>query len=115
MLRSTSTMGRVCPRSCRPVNEGREDSSDLRWNPTDYVRRTFAVGSVLALQSQRMSTNADERTRTSTRFPGHGPEPCASTNSATSAWGERTYRTTAAFTAAGAGLHSAAFASLERP
>ena len=28
---------------------------------------------------------ADERTRTSTRFPGHGPEPCASTNSATSA------------------------------
>ena len=30
---------------------------------------------------------ADERTRTSTRFPGHGPEPCASTNSATSAWG----------------------------
>jgi hypothetical protein len=31
--------------------------------------------------------NADERTRTSTQLPGHGPEPCASTNSATSAWG----------------------------
>jgi hypothetical protein len=29
--------------------------------------------------------NADERTRTSTWFPRHGPEPCASTNSATSA------------------------------
>jgi hypothetical protein len=29
--------------------------------------------------------NADERTRTSTGLPRHGPEPCASTNSATSA------------------------------
>jgi hypothetical protein len=29
--------------------------------------------------------NADERTRTSTWLPRHGPEPCASTNSATSA------------------------------
>ena len=29
--------------------------------------------------------DADERTRTSTWFPRHGPEPCASTNSATSA------------------------------
>ena len=29
--------------------------------------------------------DADERTRTSTGFPPHGPEPCASTNSATSA------------------------------
>ena len=29
--------------------------------------------------------SADERTRTSTWFPRHGPEPCASTNSATSA------------------------------
>ena len=28
---------------------------------------------------------ADERTRTSTELPPHGPEPCASTNSATSA------------------------------
>ena len=32
--------------------------------------------------------DADERTRTSTELPPHGPEPCASTNSATSA-GER--------------------------
>ena len=39
------------------------------------------------------SRHADERTRTSTRLPGHGPEPCASTNSATSAWGQRRYRT----------------------
>jgi hypothetical protein len=31
------------------------------------------------------SHNADERTRTSTESPPHGPEPCASTNSATSA------------------------------
>jgi hypothetical protein len=29
--------------------------------------------------------DADERTRTSTELPPHGPEPCASTNSATSA------------------------------
>jgi hypothetical protein len=29
---------------------------------------------------------ADERTRTSTGLPPHGPEPCASTSSATSAW-----------------------------
>src|ERR671933_119559 len=29
--------------------------------------------------------DADERTRTSTGSPPHGPEPCASTNSATSA------------------------------
>ena len=28
---------------------------------------------------------AEERTRTSTEFPPHGPEPCASTNFATSA------------------------------
>src|SRR6266480_4286379 len=33
----------------------------------------------------RLSPSADERTRTSTGFPPHGPEPCASTNSATSA------------------------------
>jgi hypothetical protein len=40
--------------------------------------------------------DADERTRTSTQLPGHGPEPCASTNSATSAWGRlRRYRTIA--------------------
>src|ERR1700751_662098 len=40
------------------------------------------------------SQNADERTRTSTDLHPHGPEPCASTNSATSASGrERTYRT----------------------
>src|SRR3954463_6231791 len=32
-----------------------------------------------------ISGDADERTRTSTGFPPHGPEPCASTNSATSA------------------------------
>ena len=40
--------------------------------------------------------NADERTRTSTWLPRHGPEPCASTNSATSAYwpGRRRYRTT---------------------
>jgi hypothetical protein len=31
------------------------------------------------------SSHADERTRTSTELPPHGPEPCASTNSATSA------------------------------
>ena len=38
--------------------------------------------------------DADERTRTSTWFPRHGPEPCASTNSATSACGgQRRYRT----------------------
>ncbi len=30
--------------------------------------------------------SADERTRTSTGLLPHGPEPCASTNSATSAW-----------------------------
>ena len=47
--------------------------------------------------------NADERTRTSTWFPRHGPEPCASTNSATSACvEERGYRTgTAPQTAGG--------------
>ena len=33
------------------------------------------------------NNGADERTRTSTWFPRHGPEPCASTNSATSASG----------------------------
>ncbi len=33
------------------------------------------------------SQNADERTRTSTDLHPHGPEPCASTNSATSASG----------------------------
>jgi transposase InsO family protein len=33
----------------------------------------------------RHNSDADERTRTSTWFPRHGPEPCASTNSATSA------------------------------
>ena len=32
---------------------------------------------------------AEERTRTSTELPPHGPEPCASTNSATSALSER--------------------------
>jgi hypothetical protein len=34
---------------------------------------------------QRESNGADERTRTSTGLLRHGPEPCASTNSATSA------------------------------
>ena len=33
----------------------------------------------------RRPRDADERTRTSTELPPHGPEPCASTNSATSA------------------------------
>jgi transposase len=33
----------------------------------------------------QINANADERTRTSTWLPRHGPEPCASTNSATSA------------------------------
>ena len=43
---------------------------------------------------QGFSYDADERTRTSTGSPRHGPEPCASTNSATSACGgERRYRT----------------------
>src|SRR5206468_347495 len=37
--------------------------------------------------------DADERTRTSTKLPPHGPEPCASTNSATSADSSRRYRT----------------------
>ncbi len=37
--------------------------------------------------------DADERTRTSTSLPRHGPEPCASTNSATSAGLARRYRT----------------------
>ena len=34
---------------------------------------------------QDFRADADERTRTSTWLPRHGPEPCASTNSATSA------------------------------
>jgi subtilisin family serine protease len=33
-----------------------------------------------------LALDADERNRTSTGLPPHGPEPCASTNSATSAW-----------------------------
>ena len=32
---------------------------------------------------------AAERSRTSTGFPPHGPEPCASTSSATAAWGHK--------------------------
>src|SRR3954451_18472839 len=47
-----------------------------RPDPDDAGRRRFAA----------VQGNADERTRTSTGFPPHGPEPCASANSATSAW-----------------------------
>src|SRR5271170_1866946 len=47
------------------------------------LARTGTAAVVLAPE------NADERTRTSTWFPRHGPEPCASTNSATSACREK--------------------------
>src|ERR1039458_9360194 len=39
----------------------------------------------ICLRCPDTQQNADERTRTSTWLPRHGPEPCASTNSATSA------------------------------
>src|SRR5271170_8205430 len=41
------------------------------------------------LAQQGFFQSADERTRTSTWFPRHGPEPCASTNSATAACREK--------------------------
>jgi hypothetical protein len=47
--------------------------------------RQLRTGPPLANVLVRGRTNADERTRTSTGLPRHGPEPCASTNSATSA------------------------------
>src|SRR6202030_4231704 len=51
--------------------------------------------------------DADERTRTSTWSPRHGPEPCASTNSATSACGaRRRYRTRLGLTEHRSGLHA---------
>jgi hypothetical protein len=59
----------------------------------------LAEGDLVALTGQYspfvgLLLYADERTRTSTQLPGHGPEPCASTNSATSAWWvTRRYRT----------------------
>jgi hypothetical protein len=40
-----------------------------------------------SISDVQIAENADERTRTSTGLPRHGPEPCASTNSATSACG----------------------------
>jgi hypothetical protein len=78
--RSTMDM-RADPRRSRPINVAKP-----------LPRRTLCKGRLLVTSAQRAlfagpSLDADERTRTSTQLPGHGPEPCASTNSATSAWG----------------------------
>src|SRR5205823_5718826 len=76
-----------------PLSEGRCGllQGDLRAGARERARAP-PDGWILWLQSGLQAglcpavEHADERTRTSTGSPPHGPEPCASASSATSAW-----------------------------
>ena len=93
-------IGRCRPSRRRAPDEGEPPvlRQGVRWAPgagaeADQLDRCCPPSSVdesTAMQPKRVLfagplLYADERTRTSTQLPGHGPEPCASTNSATSA------------------------------
>ena len=76
--------GKTDPEPVRPVvDPNGELLRELTLDPSAPTSRSPQAEHVSDVL--RLHTDADERTRTSTWLPRHGPEPCASTNSATSA------------------------------